>query len=336
MLAEYGERAVTVVFTGIPGNSDAARGVTDRDVTEAVNKRLRELAPGVSSWVSLSIDNKSAMVLAPVSDVRSFAGLIDFGKVTVQGSRIDVDLAPEYIASVPRLPVEAPRPDPNPERRHSDPAIPADADAITRSLLQLQSGDAGRKRDGIQRLGRLKPNDRLDEVVRALLPLLDDDDGFLVNEVVETLGVWRSPQAVPKLIDLATDNRFFVRKRAIKILGKYKDVRAAEPIADRLKEDGFEAEDALKEIGSIAEAAVIARLKSPDSDTRRRACDILRDIGGSETLMAMRSIPPDPDFGVRVAAQNAIKQITARVGPLPATPRSGSAASPPGRRRKTQ
>jgi hypothetical protein len=336
MLAQHGDRAVTVVFSGVPSNSDPAKGVTTRDVTEALNKRLRELSPGATSWMSLNIDNKSATVLAPVNDVRSLANSIDFGTVMVRGSRIDVELSPGYIAAVPRLPAELSRPQPNPGRRQEDAEIPANADPITKSLLQLKSDDIGRKKEAIERLGRMRPNDRLQEVVSALLPLLGHDDGFLVNDVVETLGVWRSPEAVPKLIERTSDNRFFVRKHAIKVLGKYKDVRAALPVAARLKEDGFEAEEALKEMGSIAEPALIAQLKSADSETRRRACNILKDVGGLETLKAMRSIPPDPDFGVRMAAQDALKQITARVGPQPGTARSGTPSSPPSRRRRNR
>jgi hypothetical protein len=336
MLAEHGDKAVTVVFVGVPANSDPARGVTTRDVLEAVRRRVRELTPGANNSMTLNIDSKAAMVLAPVNDVRSLAAGIDFGKVTVSGTRIDVQISAEYIASVPRLPAESSRAGPNPGGPNGEPEIPADADPVTRSLLQLESDDIGRKKEAINRLGRIRPNERLEEVVGLLIPLLDHDDGFLVNDVVQTLAVWRSPAAVPKLIERTSDNRFFVRKQAIKALGKYKDPRAAEPIADRLHEDGFEAEEALKEMGSIAEPALIARLQNPDSGTRRRACTILKDIGGLETLKAMRSIPADPDFGVRVAAQAAMKAIIARVGPLPAAPRSGDAGSSPrAGRRKT-
>ncbi len=337
MLAEFGARCVTVVYIGMPSNSDASLGVTMLDVSKAVNSRLRELAPGATTTMTLNVDGKASMVLAPVDDVSALANSIDFGKATVQGSRIEVTLSPEYIASVPRQSAEPSRAVSDRVGRDADPAIPGDADPVTRSLAQLNSGDLGRRKEAIQRLGRTQPNDRLDEVVTALLPLLDDDDGFLVNEVVDTLGVWRSPIAVPKLIERTGDNRFFVRKHAIKVLGKYKDPRAAEPIAERLKEDGFEAEDALKAMGSIAEPTLIDRLKHPDSDTRRRACNILRDIGGAETLAAMRSIPPDPDFGVRAAAQDAMKHIRARVGSAPASPRPGAAdSSPPSRRRKAE
>jgi len=336
MLAEHGDKAVTVVFSGLPSNSDPAKGVTTRDVSEALTKRTKELAPSATSWMSLSIDNQSALVLAPVDDVRALARSIDFGKTTVKGTRIDVLVSPEYIASVPRLPAELKVAAPSPGHRDPEPVVPPDADPVTRSLIQLKSSDIGKKKEAIQRLGRATPSDRLEEVALALVPLLDHDDGFLVHDVVKTLAVWRSPTAVPALIARTSDNRFFVRKEAIKTLGKYKDARASEPIAMRLKEDGFEAEDALKEMGAIAEPALILRLKNPDSQVRRRACTILKEIGGKETLQAMQSLPADSDFGVRVAAQDAMKSIIARVGPLPKASRTGkAAAAPPARKRTT-
>ena len=109
-------------------------------------------------------------------------------------------------------------------------------------------------------------------------------------------------------------------------LGKIQGCRASEPIAERLSEDGFEAEDALKAMGSVAEPTLIEKLKSPDTETRRRACNILKEVGGKETLEAMQSLPADSDFSVRVAAQNAMKAIIARVGPLPKAARSGKAS----------
>ncbi len=66
-------------------------------------------------------------------------------------------------------------------------------------------------------------------------------------------------------------------------------------------------------MGSIAEPALIALLRNRDEDLRRKACDILKFVGGSATLKAMGKIPPDPDIGVRMAAQEAIKMIRLRV-----------------------
>jgi HEAT repeat protein len=154
------------------------------------------------------------------------------------------------------------------------------------------------------------------------LPLLNDDDGFLVSDVIKTLVIWRSPEVLPPLCERARDNRFFVRKEAIKALGKFKDARAVDAIIPHLKEDGFEAEAALKEIGPMAEPALIQRLRDPEPAVRRRACEILQQIGGMDTLQAMQAVPADQDLGVRMAAKRASEQIVARVGP---PPRAGSA-----------
>jgi hypothetical protein len=210
-----------------------------------------------------------------------------------------------------------------------EPEIPAGADAVTRSLIQLKSSDLGRKKEAVQRLERTTPDGRVDQVVPALLPLLDHDDGFLVSDAIKALAVWQTPEAIPALIARTRDNRFFVRGEAIKALGKYRDARAAEAIAARLKEDGFAAEPALKEMGPVAEPAVIGLLRSPDPDLRRRACEVLKQIGGQEALRAMQALPPDPDLGVRMAAQESGKQIEARVGPPPKPARGNRAGKGP-------
>ena len=86
-------------------------------------------------------------------------------------------------------------------------------------------------------------------------------------------------------------------------------------------------------MGSIAEPALIERLTYSDSGIRRRACVILEEIGGRESLKAMQSLPPDSDFAVRVAAKDAMGNIVARVGPLPASERKGKTTDSTSRRR---
>jgi hypothetical protein len=309
----YGNRAVVFAFRGIPTNSDPARGITGREVWEAIRKRIKELAPGIESEMSYSIDDHRALIVAPIDNPAELANRIDFGKATVKnGTRIVVDVSPEFVASVPRLAPEQWQASVQPGP--AEPEIPADADPVTRSLIQLKSSDMAQKKDAVHRLERTKPDNRLAEVVAALLPLLNDDDGFLVNDVMKTLLVWRSPDVLPAIIERARDNRFFVRKEAVKALGKFQDTRAVEAIIPHFQEDGFEAEAALKEIGPMAEPALIARLRDPDRSVRSRACDILAQVGGVETLKAMRAIPTDQDLGVRMAAKRAAEQIVARVG----------------------
>jgi HEAT repeat protein len=236
---------------------------------------------------------------------------------------------------VPRLPPEAPVnvANPGPAGRAAEPAIPPGADEVTRSLIQLKSPDVHTRKRGAAQLGRITPDNRLTEVVAALVPQLENDDQWLVTDTVKALAVWQSAEAVPPLIQRTSDNRFLVRHEAIKALAKIKDPRAVEPILARIKEDGFQVEDALKEMGAVAEPALIERLTNPDREIRRRACVILKEVGGRETLKAMQSLPADSEFSVRVAAQDAMRNIVARVGPLPASERKGKAAgSTSGRR----
>jgi HEAT repeats len=313
--------------------------VTARDVSEAIKARARQLAPTATHFTWIGRRNQASLMLSPVDDIQDFANRIDFGTVTVRGNQLNVTVSPDFIASVPRLPAEqsqTPDINPSPRAANRDPEIPADADAVTRSLIQLKADASHTKKDGLNRLMRTQPDERLAEVVQAILPLLEDDDGFLVSDAVKTLVIWKSPEAVPALAKLTNDNRFNVRHEAIKALGKIKDPRGVEPVVQRIKEDGFQAEDALKEMGSIAEAALIERLTNPDSGVRRRVCEILKEIGGKQALLAMAALPADPDLGVRMAAKDAMSSITLRVGPLTPAERkksTGGSSSRSGSRR---
>ncbi len=334
-IEEHGDRAATIMFTGIPTNTEPAKGVTARDVSEAILARIRELAPGAKNFMWRRRNNRLALALSPVDDIPAFVRAIDFGTTTFRGIEIDVVLSPEYVASVPRLPAEAPVNVANsgPTGRAAEPAIPPGADEVTRCLIQLKSPDVHTRKRGAEQLGRITPDNRLLEVVAALVPQLENDDQWLVTDTIKALAVWQSAEAVPPLIQRTSDNRFLVRREAIKALAKIKDPRAVEPILARIKEDGFQVEDALKEMGAVAEPALIERLTNPDREIRRRACVILKEVGGRETLKAMQSLPADSELSVRVAAQDAMRNIVARVGPLPASERKGKAAgSTSGRR----
>jgi HEAT repeats len=334
---EHGDRAVILTFSGIPTNSEPANGVTTRDVSEAIRARMRELAPGATNFMWVRRNNRSVLALSPVDDIPGLAQRIDFGKATVRGDQIDVVLSPEYVASVPRLATETPVTAANVGMtgRSAEPEIPADADEVTRSLAQLKSPDIHVRKQGAERLGRIAPDDRLTEVVGALVTQLQHDDQWLVSDAIKALAVWKSAESVPPLIQRTSDNRFLIRHEAIKTLAKIKDARGVEPILARIKEDGFQVEDALKEMGQVAEPALIERLTYPDSGIRRRACVILKEIGGRETLRAMHSLPADADLGVRMAAQDAMRNIVARVGPLPASERKGKATGSTSRGRGT-
>jgi hypothetical protein len=324
---QYGDRTVAILVTGLPTHGDPPAG----DVTEAISRRIKELAPEIAQGNSVYINDRFATVVAPVNDIQGLASRIDFGTVTVKDYRIEIQVDARWAANVPRKPAQ-PQPGslaaPPPSRpRSEEPEIPAGADAITRSLIELKSSDQGKRKQAVERLQRSVPDGRVDQVVEALIPLLEDDDGFLASDVAKALAVWRSPEAMAALIGRLRDNRHFVRSEAIKALGKYLELRAAEAVVTVMKEDGFAVEEALKSMGEMAEPALFPVLRSPDSGLRGHACRILAEIGGRGTLQEMQSLPPDPDLGVRMAANDAMKKISARVGPLPRPARGQSGST---------
>ena len=160
--------------------------------------------------------------------------------------------------------------------REVEPGIPADADAITKSLISSKSPNIAWQKDALNRLIRIRPNDRLDEVLAALALYYEHDDEDLVKHVARVLAVWQSPEAMMKLIDMVNDPRVSLRREIIMALGKYDDANVALALVDRFKEDGHLVEEALKSMGPAAEEPLIKLLRSPDSDLRGRACAVLK------------------------------------------------------------
>lgn len=299
-------------------------------------KALFDPGDHVSLSTSYSPGQPAIFTLWPIPDPQSFADRITFGRVlTTSTDRVVVAANPAAfreveVAAAPGLQAESappPSPDTAPARPRfrpreqartnepRNPAPPASADPLTRALSDLKAADKGQQKRAVQSLARLAPvDDRRKEVQDALRPLLEDEDGFFVNDVIKAMAAWHTDDTVPALIPMTTDSRFGVRWQAIETLGKLKDPRAAEPIASRLEEDGIKAEPALRTLGPAAEPTLIGLLKNPDPHVRSKACRILADIGGKETLKFMSKARPDADFGVRVAAQQAMQAIAARVG----------------------
>jgi hypothetical protein len=313
------EQSVKLIVTGVP--SPEASGVIGEKIRALVDQGNMATIQG-----QFSADQSARYELWPVRDPQALADRITFGTVTrIAGREIRVAASPVTFEEITAYKARHSRRDIAKDSEIAgakadqplEPQPPADADPVTRAIIGLRSSDNGKRKQAIQQLAKLTPtDDRRDEVQVALRPLLDHEDGFLVEDVITAMAAWRTLETVPALILKTTDSRFNVRWHAIETLGRLKDPRAAEAIANRLKEDGLKSEPALREMGPAAEPVVLALLRNPDPEIRRKACNILQEIGGKETLTFMTSARPDPDFGVRVAAQAAITAIGSRVGPL--------------------
>jgi HEAT repeat protein len=102
-----------------------------------------------------------------------------------------------------------------------------------------------------------------------------------------------------------------IRRKAMEILGKLGDPRAAAPIAQRLKDpsDRSTASRALKALGSAAEDATIALLADPDAGVFDEACQVLGQIGGPKGIAALK-LRVAPDHKGPQSARAALRELT--------------------------
>jgi hypothetical protein len=105
-----------------------------------------------------------------------------------------------------------------------------------------------------------------------------------------------------------------VREKALKELGKLKDLSTIPAIARRLTDakDRRFASDALKGFGSVAEPDVVNVLQEKDKAVRIEACRILNKIGTKASMPLLEETAKAKEQDVAKEAQNAIKEINKR------------------------
>ena len=191
--SQHGDRAVMVVLTGLPNNSDPSRG------RDEARRRRRDRQTAQGRWRQSptsrcrqdpAIDPDD--VLAPVDDVKGLAERIDFGKASLKRQPDRCRRFGAYIASTCRgcrPSRQSPLGGPAALVKES-PRFPRMRTPITKSLIQLKSSDMFRKKDR-PCSGWLadRPTNRQKEVLDAVLPFLDHDDEDVVKHAVRRC--WR-------------------------------------------------------------------------------------------------------------------------------------------------
>jgi hypothetical protein len=177
------------------------------------------------------------------------------------------------------------------------------------------------RRDAARWLKTVKVDPQQQKAVASALEAgLVDTDNEVADAAMDGLDTWATADTVPALVRMVEDpstggRQDNMRRKAMAVLGKLKDVRGAEPVAARLTGgDRRAAADALIAMGPVAKPAVEKYLTNPDQGVRREAERVLTSYGADSGGLKLTQILADlasPEARRRNDAARAL--ITMRV-----------------------
>lgn len=267
-------------------------GIPDEPTRRYIQDMGAKLLPGNGKvrTVSWSKD-KLVMELDPVPDPSVLKAKIAFGEVaSVQGRTFAV------------------------KAKKLDLPPPSDADVIS-ALEDLKSSNKQQRIKAADKLAKvyviLPP--RRAEVAKALGPLAADKDIWVAKPALRALQLWGGPENIADVLP-ALDNVFTIDE-AVKVLAQFKDASVADALAKLLAKGGRErgaAGAALKQMGPIAEKAVIPFVNNTTFWCAMEACNVLKEIGTAQCIPVLTQAVNNPKFPAKMAAQGALKSVRAR------------------------
>jgi hypothetical protein len=199
-------------------------------------------------------------------------------------------------------------------------------DDLTKLREKLNSEKAYERQEAARRLSSSKMTSVSPELLSLMVKLTNDGDEMVQNSALTFVADHATEEQAMLLIKSlmsATDQN--VRSAVIKSLGRLKDKRAAQPLADAVamgpteqlqynSSRNTEAVEALESIGPEAETAVLGLLKERNNATRWQACQILKHIGSGKSVPALKELIMVPSKELSEAAADACRSIEARDG----------------------
>lgn len=267
-------------------------------------ERPSQVASKISFGKVLKTSGKEVWVLADPIDPTRIQEWKD--KINEEAARTKRNMA-EIDAKIEasRKAAEAGRPE--------EPKPPDGADEISTALFYIGGSNLLKRNDSMSRLMKAQIRGRDDEILEKIGPLMEGNNLFFVRDLIK-LAQRCEPEAQFKFFKsrLAAESSG-CRREVFAAFGALKDPRIIQPMFENLN-DGVhdQVRLAISAIGPPAEPDVIQLLGSGDPLRRQTACEILSEIGGEETLKAMRKLRPDTVPSVRDAARAAMVAINNR------------------------
>jgi predicted Zn finger-like uncharacterized protein len=196
---------------------------------------------------------------------------------------------------------------------------------IDDALKGLKSGQATERQSAARWFGRQQSVDpgRQDEVAKALEPLLTEPDANSRFAAMNGLKLWATADNVPALAKALDDGKLDgvpadANKDAMAALGRLKDSRGAAPVA-RYMTNFFIREaavDSLKQMGPVAEKAVLKYYFDKDGGVREKARVLVQGYGTKDNAIIAQAVDDVKQGGHRDVRRDAARWLkTARVDP---------------------
>ena len=189
---------------------------------------------------------------------------------------------------------------------------------MEKALIDLKSSDRFTRLSAASALkgSGVVPSLRQD-VVKALVPLVSDEDSFLRDEATEALGGWGGHEEVPVLLKALDEwsEKKWNRWRIFTALTLLKDPSSAEAVVARFtnREDRLHTLSVLKAIGPSAEPYIWKYLDHPDRDVRQWAYSCIQLAGSAISIpavqAALRRMDQDKDAEDLMYARATLKKL---------------------------
>lgn len=181
-------------------------------------------------------------------------------------------------------------------------------------VLRATDRDWTRCFEALQGLAVMQPIEaRRDEVAGVLDTYLAEKSYSARSSALRAAQVWGTKRNVPALMNLLRPSEpDSVRRRAVEVLDRFGDERAARAFAELVKSPGLRdrAARALRTIGRGAESAVLPLLAHEDPEVRAEACNVLAEIGGTASAAALKEqLAKETETSVKTAAKKALEKV---------------------------
>jgi hypothetical protein len=325
---------------------------SDPDIFE----RLQKLAPGAELY-HVQLQMGQEVTIGPVKDFRGFLAKLDFATISYQdesrrGATIEIlpgrpsrFTSPELEksrAETAKIRAEAKDRQAKALKRMEEERLarererkgpdPSDPDYCGKLADRMLSENSAYRSQAIDDLLKTDPASVSPEtkkkVARAFKSLAEGSRFSERKKAVDGLVLWAGKFSVPILLKMLDQRHSLEEEAVLRGLAELKDSRAAPALASRLGDIRFSqlAYDALLEMGSDAEDAVIEIAPSGNANVCMAAINLLGSIGTEKSFEVLRKAEESRNRSIRLAAMAAVQKINKRSNDAKAKARAAKEA----------